>query len=93
MKSALSCGLDSRSGGFRYPRDLRRRGGIVGMDQDVLAAVAHRPGQPDRGPGTTHAPGVDLDHPLSSNGFFGERIVSRTGTAPKPNSRRNPLIR
>ena len=31
--------------------------------------------------------------PYRSNGFFGARSVSRTGTAPKPKSRRMPVIR
>lgn len=49
------------------------------------------------GPWATHAARIDLDQRRVCahfpNGFFAERSIRRTGTAPKPSSRRIPLMR
>lgn len=82
--------------GVGDPLDLTRGHWVVGMNQViVIHTIAHRLGQPDRRPWAFQPARIDLDRQdLSlSNGFLGDRIDNRTGTAPNPNSRRNPLIR
>ncbi len=81
----------------RQPLYLAGGSRIVGADQIIVARIAVAQGlcQSDRRPGTFQPSRVDLDrHDFGvSNGFLGDRIDRRTGTAPNPNSRRSPLIR
>lgn len=59
--------------------------------------LTHRPRRTQGGPGAAHTARVHLERRDFSghfpNGFFAERSISRTGTAPKPSSRLMPLIR
>ena len=77
--------------------DLARCGGIVGQDPHPRRSVllTHRADEPKHRPRAAQAARIDQylggRAAQLSNGFFGARSVSRTGTAPKPRSRRMPL--
>lgn len=72
-------------------REFLRRPGIVREHLDRIRSLAQRARQPQRGPRTAHPPQIEPNHLL--NGFLGARSVSRTGTAPKPSSRRMPFTK
>lgn len=69
---------------------------VVRFDHNSVR-IAHGPCRAQGGPGTFHAARIDDDRighrAYLPNGFLALRSVSRTGTAPKPNSLRMPLTR